>query len=107
MVARLQRKLRNDPSVRRALASARRAPGFEGRPLMIWNGDWVRHGAEEGKGLASLRQAIAVEVGFSPKACRAQAMRGLVLLSLADSPGAGRVVLGAGSWRWSDLLDLR
>jgi len=107
MVARLQRKLRNDPSVRAALARARRAPGFEGRPLMIWNGDWVRHGEEEGKGLASLRQAIAVEVAFSPKACRAQRMRGLVLLSLADSPGVSRVVLGTGAWRWSDLLSLR
>ena len=107
MVARLQRALRNDPSVRRALAGARRAPGFEGRPLMIWNGDWVRHGAEEGKGLASLRQAIAVEVGFSPKACKSQSMRGLVLLSLTDSPGGGRVVLGTGAWRWSDLLEVR
>ena len=103
MVARIQRKLRNDPSVRSALSRARRAPGFEGRPLMIWNGDWVRHGEEDGKGLASLRQAIAVEVAFAPKSCRSQAMRGLVLLSLADGPGSGRVVLGTRAWRWSDL----
>jgi hypothetical protein len=30
-------------------------------------------------------------------------MRGLVLLSLNDAPGAPRLVLGAGAWRWSDL----
>lgn len=106
MVRRLQRALRDDASVRSAIARAHRAPGFEGRPLVVWNGDWVQHGDEEGKGLASLRQAIAVEVGFAPKACRSQAMRGLVMLSLNDSRGT-RVILGAGAWRWSDLLFAR
>jgi hypothetical protein len=103
MVRRLQRALRNDASVQAAVARAPRAPGFAGRPLMVWNGDWVRHGEEEGKGLASVRQAIAVEVAFAPKSCRVQTMRGLVLLSLNDAPGAPRLVLGAGAWRWSDL----
>jgi hypothetical protein len=104
MVARLQRALRGDWRVQAAVAGARRAPGSVGRPLVVWNGDWVRHGEEEGKGLASVRQAIAVEVAFAPKACRAQAMHGLVLLSLNDAPGSARLVLGAGAWRWSDLL---
>jgi hypothetical protein len=106
MVRRLQKALRNDASVKAAIAQIRRAPGFEGRPLVVWNGDWVRHGDEDGKGLASVRQAIAVEVGFAPRACRSQPMRGMVMLSLNDGPGA-RVVLGAGAWRWSDLLFAR
>jgi hypothetical protein len=107
MVRRLQRALRGDAQVRAAIAGARRSPGFSGRPLVIWNGDWVRHGDEEGKGLASVRQAIAVEVAFAPRACRAQSMHGLVLLSLNDGPGSPRLVLGAGSWRWSDLVFAR
>ena len=107
MVSRLQRALRSDAHVRAAVAGARRAPGFAGRPLVIWNGDWVRHGVEDGKGLASVRQAIAVEVAFAPKACRAQRMHGLVLLSMNDWPGSPRLVLGAGAWRWSDLVFAR
>jgi hypothetical protein len=47
-----------------------------------------------------------LEVAFAPRACRTQPVRGLVLLSTADAPGAGRVVLGAGAWRWNDLLGL-
>jgi hypothetical protein len=31
----------------------------------------------------------------------------LVLLSLNDGPGAGRLVMGEGEWRWSDLLKPR
>jgi hypothetical protein len=107
MVGRLQRALRDDWRVRSAIAGVRRARGFAGRPLVLWNGDWVRHGEEDGKGLASVRQAIAVEVAFAPKACRSQPMHGLVLLSLNQGSGPQRLVLGTGYWRWSDLLAVR
>jgi hypothetical protein len=101
MVRKLQAILRSDSSVRAAAMQAHRDSN---RPILVWNGDWVRRGSESGKGLASVRQAIAVEVAFSPKACREQRMHGLVVLSLGDSPGAPRIVLGAGAWRWADLL---
>ena len=78
-----------------------------GKPIVLWNGDWVQRGGEEGKGLAGVRQAIAVEVAFAPQPCRVQAMHGLVLLSLNDAPGSARVVLGSSAWRWSDLLFVR
>ena len=74
---------------------------------MVWNGDWVRSGGEDGKGLAGVRQAIALGVAFAPEACRAEPVRGLVLISLSDSPGSPRLALGAGRWRWSDLLFAR
>jgi hypothetical protein len=68
---------------------------------MVWNGDWVQGRGEDGKGLAAVREAILWEVGFAPAACRAQPVHGLVLLSMN---GATRLAVGAGDWRWSDLL---
>jgi len=97
----VQQVLRRDPRVAAAVAGA----GRRGKATMLWNGDWVRSGEQEGKGLAAVRQAIIWEVAFAPEACRNAPMHGLVLLSLAD--GGTRFAIGAGAWRWSDLLELR
>ena len=101
MALALQQALRRDPVVRRAVAEAHRS----GKAIMLWNGDWVRSGEQDGKGLSAVREAIMWEVAFAPKACRNQRVHGLVLLSLAD--GSTRFGIGSGDWRWSDLLGLR
>jgi hypothetical protein len=102
MVGRLQAALRRDGRIQAAMAGAHMATG--GRAVQVWNGEWVQSSGEEGKGLAGVRQAITVAVAFAPEACRKKPMHGLVLISLKDGPGAARLVLGAGAWRWSDLL---
>ncbi len=99
MARRVQMAVRKDPLARAAIHAA------GARAIMIWNGDWVQSGVEDGKGLAAVREAITWEVAFAPLACRHQHVRGLVLLSLND--GSARLALGAGDWRWSDLLGLR
>jgi hypothetical protein len=99
MVGWLQGKLRKDRRVQAALAEA-----HNGRAIRVWNGDWITHPGQEGKGLAAVRESIMWEVAFAPEACRKQRVRGLILLSLNDGPGSARVVMGAGDWRWSDLL---
>lgn len=96
MTRRLQDALRKDRRAQAAVAEVNR-----GKALLVWNGEWVRHPAQEGAGLAALREAIMWEVGFAPEECRTQAMNGLVLISLTDG---SRVALGHGRWRWSDLL---
>lgn len=101
MVLRLQTALRRDARVQAAVAEARSGSS---KAMLVWNGDWIRSGAQEGNGLAALREAIMWEVGFAPEACRAEPVRGLVLISLADAPGSARLVVGADRWRWSDLL---
>jgi hypothetical protein len=97
----VQAALRTDPLVRTAVADA----GRQGKAIMMWNGDWVRSGAQEGKGLSAVRQAIMWKVAFSSESCRNQAMHGTVVLSLAD--GGTRFAIGTEAWRWSDLLGLK
>jgi hypothetical protein len=97
----VQQALRRDPMVRQAVEDTHRS----GKAIMVWNGDWVRNGDQDGKGLSAVREAIMWEVGFAPAACRNMPMHGLVLLSLAD--GGTRFAVGTGDWRWSDLLGVR
>jgi len=94
----VQQALRRDSLVRGAVENAHRT----GKAIMVWNGDWVRTGAEEGKGLSAVREAILWEVGFAPESCRNTRVHGMVVLSLAD--GGTRFAVGTGEWRWSDLL---
>lgn len=102
MVRWLQRALRKDPMVRSAVGSVRLAAGAAA--VLVWNGDWVASSGQDGKGLAAVRESIMWEVGFAPEACRREAVHGLVLISLADTPGSARLVLGASDWRWGDLV---
>ena len=104
MVRRLQNALRDAPGVRAALTEAYRTSGANGRAILVWNGDWVLSPGQEGKGLAGVRQAVAVTVGFTPRACKTETVRGYVLLTLGDGPDAPRLALGTGQWRWGDLL---
>jgi hypothetical protein len=96
----LQQALRRDPLVHTAVAQSNLA----GKAIMLWNGDWVRSGDQDGKGLSAVREAILWEVAFAPEACRNLRVHGLVLLSLAD--GGTRFAIGTSDWRWSDLLGL-
>jgi hypothetical protein len=97
----VQQALRRDPLVRTAVEDGHRI----GKTIMLWNGDWLRSGDQDGKGLSAVREAITWEVAFAPEGCRNMRVHGLVLLSLSD--GNTRFALGSSDWRWSDLLGLR
>jgi hypothetical protein len=101
MARAVQQALRRDPMVRAAVDDAHRT----GMAVMLWDGDWVRSGDQDGKGMSAVREAVMWEVAFAPESCRNARMHGLVLLSLAD--GRTRFALGTGDWRWSDLLGVR
>lgn len=100
MVRRLQDALSDNARIRASVLTAHRALSANGRALLVWDGDWLQSRGEAGKGLAGLRQAIAVEIAFAPRACKDQPMRGLALIVLPEGP---RIALGRGSWRWRDL----
>jgi hypothetical protein len=101
MARAVQQALRRDRLVRPAVQEANRL----GKAIMLWDGDWVRTGGQDGKGLSAVREAIMWEVAFVPESCRNQRMHGLILLSLED--GTTRFAIGSGDWRWSDLLGVR
>jgi hypothetical protein len=108
MVQWLQNQLRRSARVQAAVARAHlNASPAARRGMMVWDGDWVRMPGQDGHGLAGLREAIMMEVAFAPAACRADPVSGLVLLSLGDSAGAPRIVIGTGRWQWSELLSPR
>ncbi len=104
MVRWVQDAVREDVAVRAAVIAASREMNASGKAMLVWNGDWLQSRNQAGKGLAGVRQAIALEVAFAPAACRNQSMRGLAVLVLEDGAGGARIALGKGSWRWSDLL---
>lgn len=107
MVRRLQDALREDADIRGAVTRAHQGIGPGGRAILVWNGEWLRNPGQDGKGLAGVRQAIAMEVAFAPPACKTQVMRGLVLISFNDAPGGPKLALGTREWRWKDLLAAR
>ena len=104
MVRWVQDAVRDDAAVRRAVIAASEEMNASGRAILVWNGDWLQSRNQSGKGLAGVRQAIALEVAFAPAACKTQRMRGLAVLVLEDRPGGARLALGKSDWRWSDLL---
>jgi hypothetical protein len=104
MVRLLQDALRKNPRVQSAIARAHPDAVTAGKAIMVWNGDWIRDPGQDGKGLAGIRQAIAMEIAFAPEPCRADPVRGLVVISLDDGPGSVRLALGSRQWRWSDLV---
>ncbi|MFN3838083.1 MAG: hypothetical protein ACK4MI_10265 [Brevundimonas sp.] len=104
MVRWVQDAVRDDQAVRRAVIAASEEMNAAGRAILVWNGDWLQSRNQSGKGLAGVRQAIALEVAFAPAECKTQRMTGLAVLKLEDRPGGAQLALGKGSWRWSDLL---
>jgi len=54
-----------------------------------------------------VREAMIWEIAFAPEACKSRPVHGLILLSMNTNPGAARLAVGAGEWRWSDLLHSR
>ena len=106
MVGRLERALRQDAGLRRAVSDTLTARGAAGQAVLVWDGDWLQSPGQAGKGLAGIRQAVAVEVGFAPRACKEEHVRGLAVVSLDGTATGPKVALGTGSWRWRDLLGI-
>ena len=98
----LQTALQNNPQAQAALAQIPRPARSVANAMMLWNGRWVQTPAAAG-GLQALRAAVLAGVASAPQACRAEVIRGPVLLTLADPAGSTVLAIGSGEWRWDDL----
>lgn len=106
MLARLAEAIRNAPQVQAAVAELSRNADAVGRALVIWDGAWITTAGQDGEGLAGVRQAVSVTVAFAPAECKAEPVRGFVVVDLAEGADAPRVALGKPHWRWNDLLEV-
>ena len=77
MARAVQLALRRDPLVRTAVEGANRL----GKSVMLWNGDWVQTGGQDGKGLSAVR---GDHLGGSRRKPAAIRRCTVVLPSLAD-----------------------
>lgn len=103
MAGRLQALVRRDARVQSTVRAAQAQMQSGRRAIVIWDGDWVHALNQDGRGLAGVRQAIAVEVAFAPRECRMEQVNGTVVVSLGDDAGSPRLAFVAPSWRWGEL----
>lgn len=103
MAGRLQALVRRDARVQATVRAAQAQMQSGRRAIVIWDGDWVHALDQDGRGLAGVRQAIAVEVAFAPRECRMERVNGTVVVSLGDDAGSPRLAFVAPSWRWGEL----
>lgn|GEM_PF-731965 len=106
MLARISQAVRNTPQVRAAVDDLARDANARGQALVIWDGDWITTRGQDGRGLAGVRQAVSVSVAFAPAECKAEPVRGFVVIDLGEGDDAPRVALGKAQWRWNDLLEV-
>ena len=99
----LQGALQANPQTQTALAQIPRPARSVANAMMLWNGRWVATPAAA-TGLQTLRSAVLSGVASAPEACRAELIRGPVLLTLVDPTGSTVLAVGSGEWRWNDLL---
>jgi len=89
-----RRALQRIPRPRRSAANA----------LMLWDGGWIRTGALADASVARpIRSAIVEAVRTAGRSCADAPVTGPVLLIVPEEAGAVVLVVGSGTWRWSDI----
>lgn len=74
--------------------------------VMLWNGQWLNDAAMSAAG-GALRRAVEKAVLAAPLDCRDAEVNGPQFVQVAEASRTVMIVIGSGSWRWSDLLKPR
>ena len=100
----LQTALQNDPQVQTALSLIPRPAKSVANAVMIWDGGWVDAPRGASVGVGAVRMALLSGIRSAPAACQTQTIRGPELMTLANGADTTVLAVGAGQWRWIDLV---
>lgn len=100
----LQAALQADPQVQAALPLIPRPARSVANALMLWDGGWVPAPERAMAGVAAIRTALISGIRAAPAACQTQTIRGAELMTLTSGSDTTVLAVGAGEWRWADLV---
>ena len=104
MTQQVEAHLQVDPTVDPALQAIPRQARSVANAIMLWDGAWIVPGSQrETTARTALRTAILAAVAEAPEDCRTQTVLGPRLIAVPGVTGSTLLVLGSGTWRWTDL----
>lgn len=76
--------------------------------VMLWNGEWltIAPGLPIAPATGSLRRVVEQVVAEASPDCRAAPTNGPQFLAIPEPGRTTTLVIGSGTWRWSDLVTL-
>lgn len=106
LASRTAEAIAKDPAAMAELASLPPAFRTSADAVMLWNGVWL---ASDPRSTAfpltpSLRRAVERVVAEASPECQATIMTGPQFLAIPEQNRTTTLVIGSGTWRWSDLL---
>ena len=95
-----------DPAAMAELAALAPLYRTSADAVLLWNGQWLATGQEAGAVpvMPALRRIVEQVVTEASPECRATPTNGPQFLAIPEQDRTTTLVIGSGTWRWSDLL---
>jgi hypothetical protein len=104
--ARTAEAITKDPAAMAELAALPPAYRTSADAVMLWNGNWLA--SEQGSVVSPvtplLRRTVEQVVAEASPECRAAPTEGPQFMAIPEPGRTTILVIGSGTWRWSDLL---
>ena len=106
LAVRTAESIAGDPRAMAELAALPPAYRTSADAVMLWNGQWLATapGSVAPPATASLRRVVEQVIADASPDCRAAPMGGPQFLAIPEQGRTTTLVIGSGTWRWSDLL---
>lgn len=96
-----------DTGMQDTLATLPREARSVANAVQVWDGAWIKpDDARAEPAFAAVRVAILEAIEAAPEACRSQPLTGPRFVIVPEGESAATIlVVGSGTWRWSDLRE--